>query len=96
MADIRVPTLALAAGDDPWIPEALYRGYDWEGNKALVPLLPQHKDERLANDRAWAVLEGFKRQAEVVNRQLAELLPDTFRSFANQSSYKSLPRMKCR
>ena len=40
MADIRVPTLALAAGDDPWIPEALYRGYDWEGNKALVPLLP--------------------------------------------------------
>jgi haloalkane dehalogenase len=27
---------------------------------ALVPLLPHHKDERLANDRAWAVLEGFK------------------------------------
>jgi haloalkane dehalogenase len=27
---------------------------------ALVPLLPQHKDERLANDRAWAVLEAFK------------------------------------
>jgi haloalkane dehalogenase len=27
---------------------------------ALVPLLPQHKNERLANDRAWAVLEAFK------------------------------------
>lgn len=27
---------------------------------ALVPLLPQHKAERLANDRAWAVLEAFK------------------------------------
>jgi haloalkane dehalogenase len=27
---------------------------------ALVPLLPQHKDERLANDRAWSVLEAFK------------------------------------
>lgn len=26
---------------------------------ALVPLLPQHKDERLANDRAWSVLEKF-------------------------------------
>jgi haloalkane dehalogenase len=27
---------------------------------ALVPLLPKHKAERLANDRAWAVLEAFK------------------------------------
>lgn len=26
---------------------------------ALVPLLPQHKEDRLANDRAWAVLEAF-------------------------------------
>ena len=40
MADIRVPTLMLAAGDDPWIPAALYRNYDWAANKALVPLLP--------------------------------------------------------
>ena len=41
MGGIRVPTLMLAAGDDPWIPEALYRGYDWAANKALVPLLPE-------------------------------------------------------
>jgi predicted alpha/beta-fold hydrolase len=41
MPDIRVPTLMLAAGNDPWIPEALYRGYDWAANKALVPLLPE-------------------------------------------------------
>jgi len=40
MADIRVPTLMLAAGNDPWIPDSLYRGYDWAANKALVPLLP--------------------------------------------------------
>lgn len=40
MAGIRVPTLMLAAGDDPWIPMALYRACDWAGNKALVPLLP--------------------------------------------------------
>ena len=41
MADIRVPTQVLAAGDDPWIPTALYRDYNWAGNKALVPLLPE-------------------------------------------------------
>ncbi|MBI3198253.1 MAG: alpha/beta fold hydrolase [Rhodospirillales bacterium] len=41
MAGIRVPTLVLAAGDDPWIPAALYHRYDWAGNKALVPLLPE-------------------------------------------------------
>lgn len=27
---------------------------------SLVPLLPQHKPERLANDEAWKVLEAFK------------------------------------
>ena len=41
MDDIRVPTLMLAAGDDPWIPNDLYRGYDWAANKALVSLLPE-------------------------------------------------------
>lgn len=40
MADIRVPTLVMAALDDPWIPGALYTRYDWSGNKALMPLLP--------------------------------------------------------
>lgn len=28
---------------------------------SLVPLLPQHRAEREANDRAWAVLEAFER-----------------------------------
>jgi len=42
MAAIRVPTLVLAALDDPWIPGALYSGYSWASNKALVPLLPAH------------------------------------------------------
>lgn len=27
---------------------------------SLVPLMPRHKDERLANDRAWSVLEAFQ------------------------------------
>jgi uncharacterized protein len=40
MAAIRVPTLMLAALDDPWIPGALYSGYAWQHNRSLVPLLP--------------------------------------------------------
>ena len=39
MPSIRVPTLVLAARDDPWIPGALYEGYAWNGNERLVPLL---------------------------------------------------------
>jgi len=39
---IRVPTLILAAMDDPWIPGSLYRGYDWASNRSLSPLLPEH------------------------------------------------------
>ena len=42
MPDIRIPTLVLASLDDPWIPGALYSGYDWRANKSLVPLLPSH------------------------------------------------------
>lgn len=40
LGGIRVSTLVLGALDDPWIPGALYSGYDWAGNKALTPLLP--------------------------------------------------------
>lgn len=40
MSDIRVPTLVLAALDDPWIPGTLYSSYDWASNKTLAPLLP--------------------------------------------------------
>jgi len=40
LPDIRIPTLVLSSLDDPWIPGALYSGYDWRANKSLVPLLP--------------------------------------------------------
>ena len=40
LAGIKVPTLVLAAGDDPWIPGALYRAVQWAKNPALLPLLP--------------------------------------------------------
>jgi hypothetical protein len=41
MAAIRVPTLVLSALDDPWIPGALYRDYDWASNPSLTPLLTE-------------------------------------------------------
>ena len=41
MPEIRVPTLVLAAGDDPWIPSEYYRDFDWATNAALMPLLPE-------------------------------------------------------
>ena len=40
MAGIRTPTLVLAALDDPWVPGALYKDYDWASNPQLTPLLP--------------------------------------------------------
>ena len=40
MGGIRVPTLILGAMDDPWIPGALYRAYDWASNRSLTPILP--------------------------------------------------------
>jgi uncharacterized protein len=42
MGGVRVPTLVLAALDDPWIPGERYSGYDWASNKALSPMLPAH------------------------------------------------------
>ena len=39
MPEIRVPTLVLAAGDDPWIPAEYYRDFDWTTNPELMPLL---------------------------------------------------------
>jgi len=40
LSGIRVPTLLIAATDDPWIPVATYRGFDWSSNPALTPSLP--------------------------------------------------------
>jgi predicted alpha/beta-fold hydrolase len=42
MSGIRIPTLVLAALDDPWVPGSLYRSYDWSTNPSLTPLLPRN------------------------------------------------------
>jgi predicted alpha/beta-fold hydrolase len=39
LAGIRIPTLCLAALDDPWVPGSGYVGYYWARNKFLTPLL---------------------------------------------------------
>jgi predicted alpha/beta-fold hydrolase len=39
MPGIRIPTLLIAAADDPWIPVSTYRSFDWPSNPALTPLL---------------------------------------------------------
>lgn len=71
MADIRVPTLMLAAMNDPWIPEVTYTSYDWAGNKVLCSLMPQSGghvgfhaagDPQPWSDRAVAdFFDGFHR-----------------------------------
>jgi predicted alpha/beta-fold hydrolase len=40
MPEIRVPTMVLAAGDDPWIPIEHYRAFKWADNPWLLPVLP--------------------------------------------------------
>lgn len=39
MPAIRKPTLVIAAHDDPWVPIAIYRGFDWAACPQLTPLL---------------------------------------------------------
>ena len=40
MPEIRVPTLVLAACDDPWIPIEHYREFEWSDNPWLLPVMP--------------------------------------------------------
>jgi predicted alpha/beta-fold hydrolase len=40
MPEIRVPTMVLAAGDDPWIPVEHYRAFNWSDNPWLLPVIP--------------------------------------------------------
>lgn len=65
MPEIRVPTMVLAACDDPWIPIEHYRAFRWSDNPWLLPVLPEtgghvgfHGD---ASGRPWCnvALEKF-------------------------------------
>jgi predicted alpha/beta-fold hydrolase len=54
LAAVRTPTLVVHALDDPWIPGAAYREYDWAANPRLTPLLSSgggHVGFHAADDR---------------------------------------------
>jgi uncharacterized protein len=40
MPEIQIPTMVLAACDDPWIPIEHYREFKWSDNQWLLPVLP--------------------------------------------------------
>jgi predicted alpha/beta-fold hydrolase len=69
MPEIRVPTMVLAACDDPWIPIEHYREFKWDDNAWLLPLMPStgghvgfHGD---GSDRPWChvAIEKFLARA---------------------------------
>jgi predicted alpha/beta-fold hydrolase len=69
MPEIRIPTLVVAACDDPWIPIEHYRAFRWSDNAWLLPVLPStgghvgfHGD---AGNRPWAnvAIERFLARA---------------------------------
>ena len=39
MPEVRVPTMVLAAADDPWIPIEHYKSFKWRDNPWLLPVL---------------------------------------------------------
>ncbi len=41
MPEIRVPTLVLAACDDPWIPAEYYRSFKWSDNPSLLSVMAE-------------------------------------------------------
>jgi len=60
MGGIGIPTLVLAAFDDPWIPGTLYRAYDWSTNPSLTPVLTDHGGHvgfhGIGNHQPWSDL----------------------------------------
>lgn len=70
LADVPVPTLVVHALDDPWIPAAAYRRYDWRGNPNLLPLLSRrggHVGFHAAGGRVWSddcMMDFLQRVAE--------------------------------
>jgi len=65
MPEIRVPTMVLAAADDPWIPVEYYRDFKWSDNPFLLSVMAEgggHLGFHSADsNRPWCdtVLEKF-------------------------------------
>jgi len=41
MPEVRVPTMVLAAADDPWIPAEYYRDFKWSDNPFLLSVMAE-------------------------------------------------------
>ncbi|MFI5029127.1 MAG: YheT family hydrolase [Reyranellales bacterium] len=69
MPEIRIPTLVVAACDDPWIPIEHYRTFKWSDNAWLLPVLPSTGGHvgfhGHAGNRPWAnvAIEKFLARA---------------------------------
>lgn len=55
---IRVPTLALTAADDPWIPAAMYRAVDWSRAPAVTPHVAESGGHVGFHERGRADADG--------------------------------------
>ena len=73
MPEIRVPTMVIAAGDDPWIPAEYYRDFNWADNPSLLPVIPDgggHLGFHSAtSDRPWCDLALEKFLARVASME---------------------------
>ncbi|MBV8393976.1 MAG: alpha/beta fold hydrolase, partial [Alphaproteobacteria bacterium] len=73
MPEVRVPTMVLAACDDPWIPIEHYRAFDWSANPWLLPVLtPQggHVGFHGYHNKPWSdlALEKFLQRVAEAGR----------------------------
>jgi predicted alpha/beta-fold hydrolase len=71
MPEIRVPTMVLAACDDPWIPIEHYRELKWSDNPWLLPVMPSTGGHvgfhGHAGNRPWCDVVVEKFLAKVAN-----------------------------
>jgi predicted alpha/beta-fold hydrolase len=54
MPEIRVPTMVMAACDDPWIPVECYREFNWSDNPAAACLCCRRRGDISVSTRMTA------------------------------------------
>jgi hypothetical protein len=69
MPEVRVPTMVLAADDDPWIPITHYRSFNWKDNPWLLPVMTPrggHVGFHGMDNKPWTdiALEKFLEQID--------------------------------
>ncbi len=72
MPEVRVPTMVVAACDDPWIPIAHYKSFKWKNNPWLLPVLTPtggHVGFHGGSNQPWCdiALEKFLDQIDTLD-----------------------------